>query len=74
MPKKVKVIDSMHKGELLLDKVLRLRYPDYPDCNKPKASYQVISCYLRVPYNRIMHMIKYYKNHHDKDPLDALKA
>ena len=67
MVKKVKAIDTMHQGELLIDKILRLRYPDYPECIKPKASYQVISKYLKVPINKIMHIIRYFKEHHDKN-------
>ena len=62
MVKTAKLDKCMHKGELLIDKILRLRYPDYPESQSPKASYNVISKYLEVPYNRIMHVVKYYKN------------
>ena len=39
-------IDMIHGDEKLIDKILRLRYPDYPEDDTPKASYNIISKYL----------------------------
>ena len=52
------LIDTTHEGERLIYKVLRLRYPNYPQCEKPVASYNVISKYLKVSHDKIRYLIR----------------
>ena len=54
-------IDMIHGDEKLIDKILRLRYPDYPEDDTPKASYNIISKYLKVPYKTIHQLLKKFR-------------
>ena len=48
MVKRIK-LDMVHKGEKLIDKIIRIRYANYPESDKPVASLSVIAKYLNVP-------------------------
>ena len=48
MVKKIGV-DYKHGQEKLIDKIIRVRYANMPQCNEPVASYEVLSKYFKVP-------------------------
>ena len=56
-----RVIDTTHDGERLIYKVLRLRYPYSPQCDKPVASYNVISKYLKVSHEKVRYVVRQFK-------------
>ena len=58
---KTRLIDRKHDGELLVEKIHRLRYPGYPDDTEPRASYKVISKYLKVNYSTVIEIVKAFR-------------
>ena len=59
----VKKIDLKlkHGDDLLIDKILRIRYANLPDSDTPTASYPVIAKYLKVSMNTIIRLVDQYK-------------
>ena len=66
---KVRLVDKMHDGELLTDKIHRLRYPNYPDDMEPQASYKVISKYLNIKYNTVIEIVKAFRKQNENHEL-----
>ena len=52
MVKKI-TLDMKHGDEYLIDKIIRIRYANQPESDKPTSSYPVIAKFLKVPFNTI---------------------
>ena len=56
MVKKVN-LDMKHGDELLIEKILWIRYANLPESDKPTASYNTIAKYLKIPSHTITLLI-----------------